>query len=114
MRRLRRARFLGNMGHAMKASDQQRPPPETCPVCGEDVPSTAVACPGCGADYSTGWNEEATHLDGVDLPGEPFDHDQFVEREFGGQARPAAQKTIWWVVGSVVLLAVLLLILISW
>ena len=34
-------------------------PPETCPVCGEDVPRGARACPGCGADERSGWNEEA-------------------------------------------------------
>lgn len=46
--------------------------PENCPVCGEDVPRGAAACPGCGADERTGWNEEATRYDGLDLPSEAF------------------------------------------
>lgn len=48
-------------------------PPETCPVCGETVPPGARACPGCGADERSGWNEEATRYDGLDLPASAFD-----------------------------------------
>ena len=44
-------------------------PPGDCPTCGEPVPAGARACPHCGADERTGWNEE-TYLDGVDLPEE--------------------------------------------
>jgi uncharacterized protein (UPF0212 family) len=47
-------------------------PPEECPVCGEDVPRGAKACPHCGADERTGWNDETTRYDGVDLPDEAF------------------------------------------
>jgi hypothetical protein len=47
-------------------------PPETCPVCGETVPRGAKACPGCGADGRSGWNEHATRYDGLDLPDEAF------------------------------------------
>lgn len=49
------------MGHAYT-------PPETCPVCGDDVPRGALACPGCGADERSGWNEDAARYDGLDLP----------------------------------------------
>ena len=48
-------------------------PPVECPVCGEVVPRTARACPGCGADERSGWNEEATRYDGLDLPDEAAD-----------------------------------------
>ena len=58
-------------------------PPETCPNCGAEVPRNAKACPECGSDEQTGWSEE-THVDGLDLPEEKFDYDNFVEREFGG------------------------------
>lgn len=47
-------------------------PPETCPVCGADVPRGAKACPDCGADERSGWNEEATRYDGLDLPDAAF------------------------------------------
>ena len=48
-------------------------PPTECPVCGESVPRDAKACPGCGADERSGWDEDATRYDGLDLPDEAFD-----------------------------------------
>lgn len=48
-------------------------PPAECPVCGEAVPRKARACPGCGADERSGWNEDATLYDGLDLPDEAYD-----------------------------------------
>lgn len=50
-------------------------PPTECPVCGEDVPRNAKACPGCGADERSGWNEETTRYDGLDLPDEAYADD---------------------------------------
>jgi len=50
-------------------------PPHECPVCGETVPRGAKACPGCGADGRSGWDEEATRYDGLDLPDEAFKDD---------------------------------------
>lgn len=60
-------------------------PPETCPVCGEDVPRGARACPGCGADERSGWNEDATRYDGLDLPDEDFtdETDRAARRKHG-------------------------------
>ena len=78
-------------------------PPEECPVCGETVPRGAVACPGCGADERTGWNEEATRYDGLDLPDDAF-ADQKTERA----ARRQHGSGLWLVV-AVGLLAVLIL-----
>ena len=98
----------------MKVSGSNLRPPEICPVCGATVPRTALACPGCGADHNSGWDEEATGLDGVDLPGENFDYDHFVEREFGGKVKPADQKMVWWVVGIVLLVVVVVLFLFPW
>ena len=89
-------------------------PPENCPVCGDDVSPNALACPGCGADHNSGWAEDGTHLDGVDLPGENFDYDQFVEREFGSKANPAGQKKVWWAIGVVLLIMVVVLFLFPW
>ncbi|MDQ6655343.1 MAG: zinc ribbon domain-containing protein [Verrucomicrobiota bacterium] len=76
--------------------------PEVCPVCGEDVPPRALACPECGADHLSGWREEATSLDGVDLPGE-FDYDNFVREEFGNGVKPRGISPLWWLTAIIVL-----------
>lgn len=83
--------------HPMSAAFQA---PSECPVCGEDVPRGARACPGCGADERSGWNEEATRYDGLDLPGSAFDDEP---------AAPSrrAPAWLWPVVGLVTLAAVI-------
>jgi hypothetical protein len=77
--------------------------PEVCPVCGEDVPRGALACPECGADHNSGWREEATAYDGLDLPDENFDYDDFLQREFPSKVRPPGIRPIWWVTAILVL-----------
>lgn len=80
-------------------------PPDVCPVCGEDVPGGALACPGCGADHNSGWRENADIYDGLDLPEDDFDHDEFVRQEFGSSLKPAGMKTIWWITAILVIVA---------
>ena len=46
--------------------------PEICPVCGEDVPRGAPACPECGADHNSGWREDAESYDSIGLPDDAF------------------------------------------
>lgn len=60
--------------------------PIECPVCGEAVPRKARACPGCGADERSGWNEEDTRYDGLDLPDHAFETEESAEpsRSDGG------------------------------
>jgi hypothetical protein len=79
--------------------------PDVCPVCGEDVPSRALACPECGADHNSGWREDADNYDGLDLPDEDFDHDEFVRREFGPSIKPAGMNTIWWITAILIIVA---------
>jgi uncharacterized membrane protein YvbJ len=81
--------------------------PEICPVCGEEVPPDALACPQCGADHNSGWKEDADTYDGVDLPEHDFNHDEFVRQELGSQAKPAILKTVWWIVGIARIIAFL-------
>ncbi len=84
---------------------KRRPPPEVCPVCGEDVPRNAAACRECGADYRSGWREDAD-LDGLGIEDEDdFDYEDFVAREFGGGAPPKGIGWVWWTAGVVVLVA---------
>ena len=77
--------------------------PEVCPVCGEDVPRDALACPGCGADHNSGWREDAESYDGLDLPDDGFDYEEYTQREFGSGIKPAGMKTIWWITAIIVL-----------
>ena len=43
-------------------------------------------------------------MDGLDLPGEDFDYDEFVEREFGTKPhRRTGIKWYWWLTAVVVL-----------
>ena len=72
-------------------------PPDVCPVCGEDVPSGALACPECGADHNSGWRGDPDAYDAVDLPDEDFNYDKFVREEFGSALKPAGIKTSWWI-----------------
>jgi uncharacterized membrane protein YvbJ len=82
--------------------------PKICPVCGEDVPRTALACPECGADHNSGWREDAETYDSVDLPDEDFNYEEFVKQEFGSSRRPVI-KTVWWIT-AILLVAVFIAI----
>jgi len=81
---------------------------KVCPNCGADVPPKAKACPECGADEKTGWSE-AAGTEGLDLPDENFDYEDFVKREFGGGKKnpvPHGIHWFWWAVAIIVLLAI--------
>ena len=76
--------------------------PEICPNCGAEVPRNARACPECGSDENTGWSEDAK-ADGLDLPEENFDYDQYVKREFGGETPvPRGIHWFWWVIALLI------------
>ncbi|MFN2475632.1 MAG: hypothetical protein ABR526_04740 [Chthoniobacterales bacterium] len=79
--------------------------PEICPVCGEDVPPRALACPGCGADHKSGWRDDAETYDGIDLGEEDFNYNEFVASEFGSGVKPPRVKTIWWITAIALLIA---------
>ncbi len=80
--------------------------PDVCPVCGEDVPRGALACPECGADHESGWREDAEAYDGSGLfcEDEEFDYDEFLQKEFGASPKPEGVKTVWWITAIVLIL----------
>lgn len=78
--------------------------PFECPVCGASVPPNAKACPECGADERSGWNEEDTRYDGLDLPEEAYGDGQTGKKKGG---RGSAVK---WFAGILALLLVWLLV----
>ena len=92
------------------------PAPETCPVCGEDVPRNALACKHCGADHQSGWREDADIYDGTDVPTDAFDYDDFIRQEFGqSPGRRSASRSPHavhplWVVTALVLFVVFFII----
>src|SRR5205085_10915529 len=92
-----------------KANEKRKTPP-VCPVCGEDVPRAALACPECGADHNSGWRENAESYDGVGLPDE-FDYEEFSRREFGTSPKPAGISPGWWITAIVLALLTLLYLL---
>lgn len=79
--------------------------PAVCPVCDHEVPAGALACPECGADHNSGWREDAETYEGLDLPDEDFNYDQFVREEFGSSIKPAGIKTIWWITAILIIIA---------
>ena len=82
--------------------------PDICPNCGAAVPRRAKACPGCGSDESTGWSEEA-HASGLGISDEPFDHQAFLEEEFGSRSpKPRGIHWVWWLTAILLLLMFLL------
>jgi len=88
------------------------PSPNTfsCPMCGEDVPAKAKACPHCGACDKTGWNEEASDSDGLDLPEDTFDYEKFKEEEFGQPHKLDGKKRLWWWTSAILVIVLILLI----
>jgi hypothetical protein len=96
---------------ASSGSKKQQTPP-ICPVCGEDVPPRALACPECGADHNSGWRDDATSYDGVDLP-DDFNYDDFVREEFGSSSKPAGISTVWWITAVALLVMTLLYFVLS-
>ncbi len=82
---------------ALNSPHRQGRTPEFCPVCGEDVPARALACPGCGADHRSGWRESADD-DG-------FDYEAFVKEEFGSSNKATGIKPVWWMTAVLLILA---------
>ena len=78
----------------------------TCPVCGEEVPNGAKACPECGACDKSGWSGQA-ESSGLGLPDDDFNYDKFIETEFGGAPKKRGMHWVWWVAALLAFLAML-------
>ena len=84
-------------------------PPGQCPVCGEWVYRGQAACSECGACEKSGWRANADATDGLDLPDEDFDYDDFIAREFGRKSErrigEGRLSRVWWWAAVAVLVA---------
>jgi hypothetical protein len=73
------------------------------------MPRHARACPECGSDEQTGWSEES-HSDGLALPEESFDYQDFVKREFESKGPvPRGVHWFWWAVAVALLVGLVVL-----
>jgi len=102
----------GSQGIQLIHMNDHAKTPESCPVCGADVPPGARACPECGADENAGWNEESAVYDGIDLPDEEFNYDDFVKREFEGKPRLSGRSGWNRLIGILLLLALALVFIV--
>ena len=81
------------------------PTPKECPVCGEDVPRGALACPGGNAERITtraGERRRGSTTAGGSLPEAEFDYEEFVRQEFNSGPKPSAMKLGWWITAILV------------
>jgi RNA polymerase subunit RPABC4/transcription elongation factor Spt4 len=87
--------------------------PFDCPNCGAEVPAGAAACPECGSDEKTGWNEDDAVYDGTGIE-EPkeFKYDEWLRKE-GVLPKRASNKQIVIIIVSLLLLAALAVYLIN-
>ena len=79
-------------------------PPAECPVCGGEVPRNARACPHCGADERSGWNEDDARYDGLDLPDSAFDDEDAPLTPRRPLRRRSGPHPFWWIVALVLVL----------
>jgi hypothetical protein len=82
-----------------------------CPICGKNVPVKAKACPHCGACDKTGWDEETTAADGLDLPDDNFNYEKFTEEEFGQPRKLRGKRLFWWWITTILTVILIFLIL---
>src|SRR5882762_656200 len=79
-----------------------------CPSCGENVPAQAKACSHCGACEKSGWNEDASSADGLDLPDDNFDYEKFTAEEFGAPRKLKGKELFWKITAIIVVVLILI------
>lgn len=81
-----------------------------CPECGAEVKVGSQGCPKCNDPDP--WEMEDTEVhDGLDLPDDDFDYDEFVDKEFGDGIPKRGMPMVWWVTGVILLIAFLFWVL---
>lgn len=83
-----------------------------CPFCDAEV-RVGKPCPGCAKKGGKSqpakkpWEQDAS-ADGLNLPDDDFDYNDFLAREFGkAPHRKAGLKWYWWVLAIVILTGML-------
>jgi len=91
-----------------------KPDTYLCPGCGDEVPIGPRGCPKCtrhpkprGKSAPKPWERDKAS-DGLDLPDEGFNYDDFVAREFGkAPHRRIGIAWYWWVTALVLLVLII-------
>jgi len=90
-----------------------------CPFCDHQV-RVGERCPGCTQKkrpprrVKKSWEQDHS-ADGLDLPDEDFDYDEFVAREFGGAPhRRLGVKWYGWLLGVLAIAALLAVWVFRW
>ena len=91
-----------------------------CPECGAEVPVGSKGCQACGprkiakrmrrkkmARKPKPWEQDSTY-DGLGLPDDDFDYEDYVEREFGGKPHKRIGIAWYWWLTAVALIGVML------
>lgn len=92
-----------------------------CPGCDKEVAVGSRACPYCNPPQKArkrpkpvasrskwSWHQEST-AEGLDLPDEDFDYDEFVAREFGRKPhRRIGIKWYWWLTALILLVLMIM------
>jgi hypothetical protein len=76
------------------------------------VSDGALACPNCGADERTGWNEEMTRYDGMDMPDAEFDSDSIPKRSIHKRSTASTGVPYFTWIVAIALLALFLTLVI--
>ena len=83
-----------------------------CPFCETEV-AVGQPCPGCAKKArkirlpTKSWEQDST-ADGVDLPDDDFNYDDFVAREFGkAPHRRTGLKWYWWILAVLILIGMI-------
>ena len=91
-----------------------------CPTCGGKV-KVGAPCSGCGsssrrrkgrvakAPEKRSW-EQSEEADGLDLPDEAFDYEDFVAREFGSSGRGSVIRVRWYWWATALFLVIVLVL----
>jgi len=82
-----------------------------CPDCGAEVRVGSRGCVRCASDRATkAWDdrkpwEQDEEYDGVDVPDDDFDYEEFLDKEFRGGRRKTKREWFWWAVAIVLLVS---------
>lgn len=76
-----------------------------CPECGAEVRVGSKGCSKCASERATkSWEQDETY-DGLDLPEEEFNYQDFIDEEFGSGKKRAKIEWFWWAIAVVLLLS---------